>query len=317
VQIDLPPDELAAFRYSRAEPADFDEFWADTLANAGDTWAPIFETVDTEMRTVVTIDVTFAGHGGAPIKAWLLLPVNRLGPLPVIVEYVGYGGGRGMPLESLAYASAGFAHLIMDTRGQGSAWRTGETPDPGGSGPAIPGYMTRGLLNRETYYYRRLYTDAYRIIDVIREHEAIDPSRIVVTGRSQGGGLSLAVAGLRDDIALAVPHVPFLCAFERGLRMTEENPYGELARWMATHRDRVDEALTTLDYFDGVFFARRARCPGLFSVGLNDPISPPSTVYAAHNEYGGPADMTVWRYNAHEAGGPYDQLRTIRAAREL
>ncbi|MET0133569.1 MAG: acetylxylan esterase, partial [Kibdelosporangium sp.] len=211
----------------------------------------------------------------------------------------------------------GFAHVIMDTRGQGSTWRTGDTADPVGSAPAIPGYLTRGLLDRDEYYYRRLYTDAYRLVDVVREHEAVDASRIVVTGRSQGGGLSLVVAGLRDDIALAVPHVPFMCALERALRMTEENPYGELARWMATHRDRVDEAFATLDYFDGVFFARRARCRGSFSVALNDPITPPSTVYAAHNEYGGPAEMTVWRYNAHEAGGPHDQLRTIRAAREL
>lgn len=39
----------------------------------------------------------------------------------------------------------------MDTRGQGSVWGTGgATPDPHGSGPATPGYMTRGIAHPDT-----------------------------------------------------------------------------------------------------------------------------------------------------------------------
>jgi cephalosporin-C deacetylase len=52
-------------------------------------------------------------------------------------------------------------------------------------------------------------------------------------------------------------------------------------------------------------------------VALHDVVSPPSTVYAAYNAYAGAKDMTVWRYNDHQAGGPQDTLRTIRAARTL
>ena len=36
-------------------------------------------------------------------------------------------------------AAAGYAHLVMDTRGQGSGWSVGETPDPDPTGaPAHP-----------------------------------------------------------------------------------------------------------------------------------------------------------------------------------
>ncbi len=177
--------------------------------------------------------------------------------------------------------------------------------------------MTRGLLDRDTYYYRRLYVDAYRLVDVAKGLDGVDASRITVTGRSQGGALSLVAAGLRDDIALAVPHVPFLCAFQRALQVTDRDPFGEILRWLTTHRLEADQALATLGYFDGVSFARRATCPATFSVGLRDLVSPPSTVYAAHNVYGGPRDMTVWQFNGHEAGGPEDLLRTIRAVRAL
>ncbi|MFJ6677320.1 acetylxylan esterase [Actinosynnema sp. NPDC091369] len=50
----------------------------------------------------------------------------------------------------------------------------------------------------------------------------------------------------------------------------------------------------TLAYFDGVHFAQRATAPALFSVGLMDPIRPPSTVYAAFNHYAG-SDRTMSR----------------------
>src|SRR5690606_14262402 len=108
--------------------------------------------------------------------------------LPAIVEFVGYGGGRGLPGTRLFWPSAGYAHILMDTRGQGSAWGGGgDTADPHGSGPAAPGYLTRGIDDPATYYYRRVFTDAVRLIDAVRTLPAIDPERIAVTGGSQGG----------------------------------------------------------------------------------------------------------------------------------
>ena len=77
--------------------------------------------------TIAASDVTFSGFDGQPIKAWLLHPAGATGPLPTIVEYIGYGGGRGEPVDWLVWASAGYAHLVMDTRGQGGAWRSGDT----------------------------------------------------------------------------------------------------------------------------------------------------------------------------------------------
>ncbi|GIF63161.1 acetylxylan esterase [Asanoa ishikariensis] len=319
MQLDLSLDELAAYRYAdEPEPADFDAFWSRTLSEAGRIpVAAEFAPYDALLRTVDTFDVTFAGYGGDPIKGWLILPADRSGPLPTVVEYIGYGGGRGEPLEWLAYASAGYAHFVMDTRGQGSTWRTGDTADPGASGPAVPGYVTRGILDPHDYYYRRLYVDAYRAVDAAAAHPDVDPSRIAVTGRSQGGALSVAVGGLRHDIAAAIPHVPFLSAFRRATSITDANPYAEIVRWCATHRTKAEQAFATLAYFDGTSFATRATCRGSFSVALMDPICPPSTVYAAHNVWGGPKDIAVWPYNDHDGGGPEDQLRTIRVLREL
>ena len=71
-------------------------------------------------------------------------------PLPCVVEYIGYGGGRGLAHERTLWAVAGYAHFVMDTRGQGSGWSVGETPDPDAGLPAEAGFMTRGIGSAET-----------------------------------------------------------------------------------------------------------------------------------------------------------------------
>ena len=126
---DFPLEQLEVYCPPRTEPADFDAFWQKTLAEVRQF--PLdakFERVDYGLRTVETYDVTFNGYGGQPIKAWLLLPLARSGQLPCIIEYIGSVGRRGHPIEWLLWASAGYAHLIMDTRGQGREGRSGDTP---------------------------------------------------------------------------------------------------------------------------------------------------------------------------------------------
>ncbi len=305
---DLPLEELKTYRPPRREPPDFDAFWQGTLAEA--RRHPLdarFEPVDYGLRTLETVDVTFNGYGGQPIKGWLLLPRQAARPLPAVVEYIGYGGGRGFPTEWLVFASAGYAHLVMDTRGQGSRWMNGDTPDlePEGSNAQYPGFMTRGVLNPATYYYRRLISDAVRAVEVLAGHPAVDEQRLAVTGHSQGGGLSLAVAGLSPQVKACLPDAPFLCHYRRAIEVTDSEPYAEIYHYLNTHRDKVETVFNTLSYFDGVNFAARASAPALFSIALRDDICPPSTVFAAYNYYAGPKEAKIYEFNQHEAGGQY------------
>lgn len=325
-RFDLEPARLRTYQPQLHEPADFDDFWADTLAQTREQDLDVrLRPVESGLPLVETYDVRFAGFGGHPINAWLVLPgeAYRSGrALPAVVQYVGYGGGRGLPHEHLTWAGAGYAVLVMDTRGQGSGGGTGgDTPDPVGSGPATPGMLTRGLLDPAQHYYRRVFTDGVRAVEAVRTVPQIDPARVVIAGASQGGGIALAVAGLVPDLAAALPDVPFLCQIARAIELTDELPYAELTRWLSVHRDKVDPALRTLGYLDAVHFARRANAPALFSVAFMDQVCPPSTVYAAFNHYGAlalAADRLVdkavveYPYNGHEGGGGYQVSRQIR-----
>ncbi|WP_329619864.1 acetylxylan esterase [Streptomyces sp. NBC_01255] len=313
-QFDLPIDQLRTYRSASVEPEDFDAFWAKTLDET--RTHPLdarFERVATGLVTVETYDVTFAGFDGQPVKGWFVLPAGTSEPLPVVVEFLGYGGGRGLPHTHLLWASAGFAHFVMDTRGQGSGWATGDTPDPVGSAPASPGFMTRGIEDPATYYYRRLFTDAVRAVEAARSHPLVDAGRTAVTGGSQGGGITLAVAGLVRDLVAVAPDVPFLCDFPRATTITDRTPYREIGTYLKAHRGRVQRARDTLAYFDGVHFAARATAPALFSTALEDLTCPPSTVFAAFNAYAEEdKEIEVYDFNDHEGGGSFQQAAQLR-----
>lgn len=316
--VDAPEAELREYRSAQTDPQDFDSFWADTLASSRrfDLDAQVV-AVDAGLATLDVFDVTFAGYEGQRIKAWLRIPRGATAKLPAIVEYLGYGGGRGRAIDNLLWSSAGYAHLLVDTRGQGSAWGGGDTPDPEGSGPQHPGFMTRGIDSRETYYYRRVFTDAVRAVEVARGLDNVDPDRIAVLGNSQGGGITLAVAGLVPGLAVVFPRVPFLCDFPRSLVITDSDPYREIGRYLAVHRDKAAGVHSVLAYFDGVNFAKRATAPARFSTALMDATCPPSTVFGAFNAYAAAKEIEVWPYNGHEGGGTFEDEATLSILRRL
>ncbi|OCG74792.1 acetylxylan esterase [Microbacterium sediminis] len=322
-QFDLPLDELRAYRATHEAPADFDDFWLTTLAAAREKgWETRVEPVDNGLAIVASSDVTFAGFAGDPIRAWWHRPADRE-PIGVVVEFLGYSGGRGLPHQQGTWPLAGYAHLLVDSRGQGygQQW-PGATADPHGSGgSAAPGQMTRGIEDPETYYYRRLYTDAALALDVARGLAGTGVP-LFVAGISQGGGLTIAAAALdalagRGAIAGALPDVPFLCDFPRATTLVAIHPYGEIVTYLAAFRDRVDQTFRTLSYFDGVHLAARAQAPALFSAALMDEVCPPSTVFGAYNAW--PSDdkaIEVYPFNGHEGGGVYHraaQLEWLRA----
>jgi cephalosporin-C deacetylase len=323
--VDWPLATLETYLPDRVEPADFDAFWTRTLPTERGA-DPVFQPYDAILSTVDVFDVTFAGFAGHPVRGWLLTPRGAR-EVPCVVTYVGYGGGRGLPHDWLVFSAAGYAHFIMDTRGQGGGWLAGDTPDrvdhPLDS--QHPGYTTRGVLSPDTYYYRRLIADAVAAVAAARQAPGVDPGRIAVAGGSQGGGVALAVAGLAGgvkgggpegpgggSVKVALVDVPFLCHWRRAMEVSTQGPYAELVNYCKVQRDRVDQVWHTLSYVDGLNFAVRAReVAALFSVGLMDPTCPPSTVFAAYNHYAGPKEMCVWPYNGHEGGQTHQVRRQL------
>jgi cephalosporin-C deacetylase len=314
---DLSGDALRSYRCSTPQPGDLDEFWSSTLAEARALAVPVrAEPVDTGLPLVRTHDVTFSGFGGDPVRAWWHVPVGVAGPLPVVVHVQGYGGGRGLAHQVPWFVLAGWACLEVDTRGQGSGYSPGDTDDPWGSGPAHPGYLTRGVLDPREHYYRRVFTDAVLAVDAVAELPDADPQRVAVAGGSQGGGIALAVAALHPGLRAVSADVPFLCDFRRGSEVAVAAPYTEITAYLSVHRDQVEQVFATLAYVDAAVLASRARAPALLSVALMDRTCPPSTVYAAYNAYGGAKRIVEYPFNDHEGGQGFHDREVLDFLRE-
>ncbi|WP_307378906.1 acetylxylan esterase [Microbacterium sp. W4I20] len=304
VMVDMPT--------TQTEPDDFDAFWAETLAETRRFPLDVtIEPYETRLTVIDVFEVTFRGFGGTRIRAWLRMPRGATGPLPGLVQLFGYGNGRGHALRDLRWAAAGYAHLVVDARGQGHGDTDDDHPE---GGPSAGGFLTRGLRSPREYYYRRVYADAVRAVEALRSLDAVDASRVGTVGASQGGGIALAIAGLVPDLAVAIIQAPFLCELNRAADLSTEAPYALLTQYFADRRLDTATALDTLRYFDGVNHAKRATAPALLSTGLHDGITPPASVLPAFTAYAGAKRTVLWPYNGHEAGGDLDEENALEFA---
>ena len=316
---DLPLAELREYAPAVAEPADFAEFWAEQVAAA---------------RARAGGGHLRAGRRACAARGGLRRHVLRLSRRPdqglaagacfsavptaaVIVEYIGYGGGRGEPFDWLNWSCAGYPHLVVDSRGQGGRWRSADTPDLGDRGaPSTPGFMTRGIASPQTHYYTRLFTDAALAVDAAGDFTPLAGRPVVTTGGSQGGGLAIAAAHLSGRVAATMPDAPFLAHPRRAVDVTDSDPYAEIAAYCRVRPAEVDQVFATLSYLDVVNHAKRVSAPALFSVGLTDVITPPSTIFTAYNHYAGPKDIAVYPFSGHEGGGTAHFLAQLAFLRE-
>jgi cephalosporin-C deacetylase len=316
---DLPTEQLKDYRTGTQEPADLDQWWQRRLqearAVAGEPALTRYEAV--WYAPLEVYDTEFSGAGGDRIRAWYLRPAG--GPeagAPVVVKFIGYGGGRGRPADHVLLPALGYALLVMDTRGQGGRWSTGATGDHADgwhAGPENATVMTRGIARPEDYYYTRLFTDAVRAVETACALTGAE--RVAVTGMSQGGALALAAAALVPQL-VAVCHadVPFLCDIQRAITVAPLAPYTEVPEFLSHQVDLIPAALDTLRYVDCALLARRITARCLLSVGLMDDICPPSTVFAAYNEITAGKDISVHPFTGHAVPGAHveRQLRHLR-----
>jgi len=293
---DLPLAELRTYQPPLTREADFIPFWQRTLAEAAQIpLEATFTPADYPLRNATLYSVRYTGWQGARIAGWYIRPQGE-GPFPAVVVYHGYGGSRGEPYQHFVWTLQGYAVLAVDTRGQ-SGDSTDPTPYTSGH---ERGWMTAGILDPQEYYYRGAYVDCVRALDVLATRPEVDMGHVALTGISQGGGLTLAVAALDHRAVVAMADVPYLCHFERAVDIAVRMPYLEISDYLKRHPQHERQAFRTLSYFDNMNLAPEVRCPTLISVGLQDDICPPSTIFATYHRLQCPKELAIYRYHNHE-----------------
>ena len=169
--------------------------------------------------------------------------------------------------------------------------------------PGYPNLLTHNIVDRHTYAYRGFYVDTWRGIDFLLTRPEVDPTRLGVTGSSQGGGLTITTAAMRSEIRAAAAGAPYLCGFVDATELTHTYPYEEINDYLRLYPERRTEVEKTLAYFDGISFADRISCPIIVNIGLQDNVCPPETGYALFERIGA-RDKRLYPYDghAHDAG---------------
>ena len=277
-QFDLPIDQLRAYTPDLAVPDDLDAFWDRTMAEARSTelvaTATPVETGLTAHLDPSTSRSRVRRDDGEGLAAPAAVPTD---PLPAVVEFIGYGGGRGLPHER-RHVVAGRLRPLRDGHARSGLHlvRRRDTPDPGPVGaPSHPGFMTRGILRPEPLLLppglRR-----WRSRGRGRPRPSgRRPPRVAVTGGSQGGGDQPRGRALVPDVAAVMPRTSRSWLTSRARRpWSTPIPTRRSRATSKAHRDHVEAASATLAYFDVAILGRRATAPALFSVGLMDEITP-------------------------------------------
>jgi cephalosporin-C deacetylase len=290
----MPITSAEDYGTTTRRPTDFDAFWEGVLADAARI--PLNATVEpVPLRSTAEVEVYEVKYDSLDhvrIACWYCLPRERPGKLPAIIHVPGYVSE---PLMPKATAAKGYAAISVAPRGK---LRSNAQFNPG-----YPGLLTHNITDRNTYSYRGFYVDAVRAVDFLLGRPEVDPSRIGVTGSSQGGALTIVTSALRPEVACAAAGAPYLCGFMDSARLTHSYPYEEINDYLRLHPEREGQVRATLAYFDGINFAPRIECPIILNIGLQDDVCPPETGYAVFRAIGS-ADKKLYPYDncMHDAG---------------
>lgn len=314
---ELSLDALRTYQGRNPRPTDFDDFWATALAELSEVTEDVqLSPVEHPTPVAECFDLTFTGVRGARIYAKYLRPTSSVRPHPGVVVFHGYSGSSPDWFELIPYAAQGFSIMALDCRGQG-----GRSEDPGGvRGTTLSGQIVRGLGDSPANLaFRQIFLDGVQVTRLLMDRPEVDASRVAVTGASQGGGLTLAVAALEPSVRLAAATYPFLSDYLRTWEMDlATDAYAELREYLRrfdpTHAN-VDNIFQTLGYIDVQHLAPRIKAKVLMTTGLMDTVCPPSTQFAAYNKISAPKDMVIYPDYEHEPyPGRDDRILSFFAA---
>jgi cephalosporin-C deacetylase len=252
------------------KPADFDDFWLDTLNRL----AIIPHAVRIEQSQPLADDLqlrelSFQSWQDGRIQAYLLQHKGDA-PRPLVVYTHGYYGEYEVVRQ---WAEQGLDVFGFDTRGFGRSKEAVAEIHP-------DGWILTGIESPEHAILRGAICDYYRAVDIARQLLTKPPLRTLFYGFSFGGAMALVGDALRQDADFVAAGVPSF-GWMAGRRQLVGLGSGKEVNDYLAHHPRLDETvMQTLAYFDTANFADRVQAPTLIGLGLKDVVVPAATVRA-------------------------------------
>lgn len=286
------PEKIKPFAQ---EPKDFDDFWKKALDEARQIDLNPTKVLLPERCTkdVNVYEVSYQNNRwGSKMYGILSIPVKP-GKYPALLRVPGAGV---RPYSGDTYTAPGKC-IVLEIGIHGVPVTMEQKVYDDLANAALNGYWDTNLENPDRNAYKRVVTGAVRGVDMIASLDEWDGKTVGVTGSSQGGFLSLAVAALDKRVTFLAAVHDAMCDYEAELHGVAGGwpHYFYHAKMNAITKARLEGAR----YYDGVNFARRITVPGWYSFGYNDEVVPPTSAYGLYNTIKAPKILSLYQMTGH------------------
>ena len=288
------------------EPKDFDAFWKKALDEARQNDLNPTKVLLPERCTkdVNVYEISYNNNRwGSKMYGILSIPVKP-GKYPALLRVPGAGV---RPYSGDSYTAAGKC-IVLEIGVHGVPVTMEQKIYDDLANGALQGYWATNLDDPNRNAYKRIVTGAVRGVDMIASLDEWDGKTLGVTGASQGGFLSLAVAALDKRVTFLGAIHDAMCDYEAEIHgvaggwphyfYKEDKSFGAAGKEQKLseiEKARVEGAR----YYDGVNFARRITVPAWFSFGYNDEVVPPTSAYGLYNTIKAPKTLSIYQMTGH------------------
>jgi cephalosporin-C deacetylase-like acetyl esterase len=203
------------------------------------------------------------------------------------VQLPGYGNAL-VPSHGISQ----FAILAINVRGQGNSRDVIH--------PEREEYISYSLEDKDKYIYRGSIMDGVRGLDFIYAHsDMFDTESIFVTGGSQGGYLTLALASVDHRVSICAADNPGYIDLKMSY-YKDKWPITVFHDYAEQKGVKFETLMDNFEYFNLKNFVPNIKCKVVVGIGLLDPLVPPTNELIMYNSIKTPKKLFIYPNLTHE-----------------
>jgi cephalosporin-C deacetylase-like acetyl esterase len=261
---------------SASEPSDFDAFWikqkeALKAIPMNPVLKPISDLPNGSKQFILQLD----GVDGRKVYGYLSIPKGT-GKFPAVLSLPAFGDGT-FPSDGLVNGDftekANAISLIINVH----------NAPPNEIDPKA--YKPDVFSDANKIYARYMVLAGLRALDYLTSRADFNGS-LGVCGLSQGGGLSIMLAGLDNRVSALMVDNPAFCN-HHAWRVGKSSGFPQYLKNATAQSLDTIAVGNAVKYYDAAYFLKRYRNPAMILTGYLDDVTPTESVFSAASQHRG------------------------------
>ena len=261
-------------------PGNFDSFWAGQKAQL--TAVPLQTNIYLHSSTLYskTYRIRLSQIDNRKVYGYVTVP-NGDGNYPAFLVMPSFGTAPNTIEPEITLAE--HANVITIAISIHNADVNQEDPNA---------YAPDNYIDPAQNYFKYAILAGVRAIDYLHTRSDVDKSKIGVYGVSQGGGLSILMAGVDDRIKVCMNTISILCE-HAGFKYGRASGFPYYLKNAPGYDYPQEQTLSAIKYYDAVHAANRFKGSVHMNISYLDDVTPAATEFAAYNQFTGDHKVLV------------------------